>query len=402
MDRCDPDWMDLESLMLKWVSAALAMILAFAFLANGRWPWPVNSSRPEVTSDLDFEYFDKQDSLILDMRRLAESLKTLFDQSEERMKEHRANSVRSAQALTNAMEKLTVLEEKARLDDARATILEMSASRLASQVNSFKSDLARKDALAVEMLKRTKALEISLAAAEASIWKLKETVGHKDQLLLMRKSEAEKKHHDGRNVFGMNLTGRKVVILIEASGRMGASAEDERWKSVTKVAARILEGIRDLDQYSVVIFSDEAKSVTDGFQRFVKGESSAKLVEELSRINPAGGADMHSGFDLAFKLRKLGLESIYLLAAGRPTRGAGFQWNLSKITPQTEISRQLGLHLMETIQTDWNRIGGIFGVPAMVRIDAVGFFSGSDPESGSFLWSLANANRGSFVGIDVP
>ena len=73
---------------------------------------------------------------------------------------------------------------------------------------------------------------------------------------------------------------------------------------------------------------------------------------------------------------------------------------LVRTKQEVELGRRLGDHILTTLQAKWNPPrDGRRDTP--VRINTIGFFYDS-PDCGAFLWALARANNGNFVGMSRP
>jgi hypothetical protein len=100
-----------------------------------------------------------------------------------------------------------------------------------------------------------------------------------------------------------------------------------------------------------------------------------------------------------FRLRPLGLDTIYLLSDGLPNIDEDLPPNrpIENLSP-AERNEVMSQHIRQKLKKEWN-------VPrpgqARVRINSVGFFFES-PEVGAFLWALSRENDGSFVGMSRP
>ena len=107
---------------------------------------------------------------------------------------------------------------------------------------------------------------------------------------------------------------------------------------------------------------------------------------------------MYAAFEAAFKLRALGLDTIYVLSDGLPNAGPGLTPEHARQMKEVERNDVYSKHVRKTLLNDWNR--ALPNQPR-VRINAVGFFYES-PDVGAFLWALAREHDGSFVGMSKP
>lgn len=203
---------------------------------------------------------------------------------------------------------------------------------------------------------------------------------------------------------GVQLTGRRVVLLVDSSGSMelirSDTASPEKWGEVARVAGLILDGLPDLEKFQVVVFSESARWLMGGtgWIDYNRETSREAVVGALSRVQPKGGTNLHEGFRLAFSLKAQGMDAIYLLSDGLPNQGEGLTDGQRDSLREQEKGELLGQYLRRKLRTEWN--AETPGRPP-VRVNTVGFFYES-PELGSFLWALARENRGNFVGMNSP
>lgn len=202
---------------------------------------------------------------------------------------------------------------------------------------------------------------------------------------------------------GIAMTGRRVVIAVDVSGSMKEVANGQpdpnKWPTVVETVVRVMRSLPNLEHFQVVTFARKAEYLFgSGEWQPYQGESSAKRVADaLRRIEPAGDTNLYDGLDLAFRLRRDGLDTVYLFSDGLPTSGPGLTSEQERTLRDADRSDRLSRHIRLTLNAAWNRPVGT----QKVRINAIGFFYES-PELGSFLWTLARENDGSFVGMSRP
>ena len=206
---------------------------------------------------------------------------------------------------------------------------------------------------------------------------------------------------------GIVMSGKRVVFLVDISGSMAKKDVDTvdptKWPTVTETVTKVMRSIPGLEKYQVIIFSSSAKFL------FSNGEwldyTGTKSIEEVTtallKVKPHDDTNLYAGLDLAFRLRPLGLDAVYLFSDGLPTSGPGLtaaEQNRQPPLTEQELGERLGKHIRRTLISDWNR--PIAGKPK-VMIHSVGFYFDS-PDVGAFLWSLSRENGGSFVGMSKP
>lgn len=201
---------------------------------------------------------------------------------------------------------------------------------------------------------------------------------------------------------GISMTGKNVCFVVDISGSMKLvdekTPDPNKWPIVVETVSKVMRTIPDLDKFQVIIFSSGAKYVFgEGEWLDFKGAASLKKVTDaLKAIEPNGDTNLYKAFDLAFRLRPKGLDTIYLFSDGLPTSGPGLTPEQERTLNGTQQTDLLSKHLLSTLK-GWN----ISRESKRVRINSIGFFYES-PEVGAFLWALSRENDGSFVGMSRP
>ena len=204
---------------------------------------------------------------------------------------------------------------------------------------------------------------------------------------------------------GIELTGRRVLFLVDMSGSMDLVDENTKaptkWADVRTTVARLMRSLPDLKQYQVLVFAERPAFLFEGEEDWLEynpRSSSERVLNGLAKIVPKGGTNMYAALQTAFRLRAKGMDTIYLLSDGLPNLGEGIDVNALNALKEVERNDLLARHIRRTLQRDWNRpLSG----QSRVRINAIGFFYES-PDVGAFLWALARENEGSFVGMSKP
>jgi predicted nucleic acid-binding Zn-ribbon protein len=204
---------------------------------------------------------------------------------------------------------------------------------------------------------------------------------------------------------GIELTGRRVVFLVDMSGSMELVDENtpapSKWQGVRDTVAKLMRSLPGLEKYQIIIFSEKASFLLGSDQQWLNYDpktSADRAVQALAAIRPHGGTNMYTALDAAFRFRPVGLDAVYLLSDGLPNLGEGITAEQARTLKETEQGEILGKHIRQMLKNTWNR--PLADWPR-VRINAVGFFYES-PDVGAFLWALARENEGSFVGMSKP
>jgi hypothetical protein len=205
---------------------------------------------------------------------------------------------------------------------------------------------------------------------------------------------------------GIELTGRRVIFLVDMSGSMGMKddlVEDpDKWPLLCEILAKLMQSLPELKQFQVILFSDVVRYPLANEGKWIdyKGaESVKKAAAAVLAMKPQAGTNMALAFEETFRFRDLGLDTIYFLSDGLPNQGPGLPSNAARLN-EAEKGVHLGKYIRDRLKTTWNTPRGRW-LQHRVRINAVGFYFDS-PDVGAFLWALARDNDGSFVGLSKP
>jgi hypothetical protein len=261
-------------------------------------------------------------------------------------------------------------------------------------------------------LKAAGKVEEELAAARGVIKDLKKEYDDRNATIIDLenknkglKETADKLRAESETRFaGVAMTGKKVVFVVDASGSMkfleGKTEAKDKWPGVVTTVGKVMRSLPDLEQFQVVVFDRTAKYLNgSGEWQAYKGEATVKdVTAKLAAVDPGGDTNLYEAFDLAFKLRATGLDTVYLFSDGLPTSGStGLTPEQERLLSDDAKSAALAKHLRGTLKDRWNTAEN----GKRTRINAIGFFYES-PEVGAFLWALARENDGSFVGMSKP
>jgi hypothetical protein len=204
---------------------------------------------------------------------------------------------------------------------------------------------------------------------------------------------------------GIELTGKKVVFLVDMSGSMRSkdnyTEDPDKWPMICEIFGKLMMSLADLKQFQVIMFSDGIRYPLGGKGKWFdfKGPDTVKQVVAALKANtPDGGTNMSLAFEEVFRYRAQGLDTIYFFSDGLPNQGEGLPANSAKLT-EDQKGAYLGKYIRDKLKTRWNVPQG--PKKERVRINAVGFYFDS-PDVGAFLWTLARENDGSFVGMSKP
>lgn len=322
--------------------------------------------------------------------RLTAAVKRVSDLDQQLIDvDHRLQQARkSADQLPELQSKYDLVSRKLIAADLRVKELEQQGARMVAaetRVRDMERDLINRKAVTAELQGQVENLK-----------REKDALGNQ----VVRAREA------ANNRFaGIQLSGRRVVFLIDMSGSMKLTDENspapDKWPTVIETLGRVMKSLPDLEKFQVIVFSEEASVVlgsADQWLDFDPATSVSKAKLALADILPRGNTNMFAAFDAAFRFRAKGLDTIYVLSDGLPNQGPGMTLEQSRNLKDAERSEVLGKYVRTTLKQRWNRPE--LGV-AKVRIHSIGFFYES-PDLGAFLWALARENDGSFVGMSKP
>jgi hypothetical protein len=297
------------------------------------------------------------------------------------------------------------------LTDASKTMQVMQAARQALQ-----RDLEAKDK-ELDIANNYKSRWAASAGRVAELEKLVEERGKtaattKQALELMEeeknalRAEAARYRQSADNRFaGIQLTGKRVIFLVDMSGSMELVDETtpapSKWVEVRRTLVKVMQSLPELTHYQVIVFSERATFLSGGDDRWLSYDPKTtpnEVLAALAAVKPKGGTNMYTAMEAVFRFRSRGLDTVYLFSDGLPNIGEGITAEQARTLKEAEQSDILGKYILKKLRTDWN-VAGTGG--QRVRINAVGFFYES-PDVGAFLWALARENDGSFVGMSKP
>ena len=327
-----------------------------------------------------------------------------------KQKESKDLSTRLATLTQSADELMKLIRQKDRERDEVA----LKAKRAEDQLNDLDAKLksvAKEAEDATANLAAMKKTGDELSAARATIRDLQRRQDDANATIIDLQGQKAKladkydklqKDTDTRFA-GIAMTGKRVVFVVDISGSMklldDKTPAPDKWPGVVETVAKVMRGLPDIEKFQVVIFSRKAEYLFGSADWLpYRGEASIKQVTDtLKRVDPNGDTNLYDAFDLAFRLRASGLDTVYLFSDGLPTSGPGLTPEQERTLREGEREEKLGRHLRLTLAQAWNR--GQAG--QRVRINSIGFFFES-PEVGAFLWALSRENDGSFVGMSRP
>jgi predicted nucleic acid-binding Zn-ribbon protein len=203
---------------------------------------------------------------------------------------------------------------------------------------------------------------------------------------------------------GVELTGKRVVFLVDMSGSMDLMDENtpapDKWPLLCETLARVMKSLPELTHFQVILFSDRVTYALGNKRRWLvydRADSAKNVEATLRKVKAQGGTNMAAAFAEAFEFRAQGMDTIYIFSDGLPNMGEGLP-ALSEKLSESQKTAYCTKYLRHMLKNVWNHRTA--GQPA-VHIHAIGFFFES-PDVGAFLWALAREHEGSFVGMSKP
>src|SRR5438132_519139 len=326
----------------------------------------------------------------------------LTREQRELAKERAAISARASDLELLLRDKDTQAKKSSRRAESLAEQLqdeEARAKKLQREVDSYRSKLTDTEA-------RVQNLQTIAADQKKDLSEATRNIGTLQREKQSLADQANRALAAAENRFeGIALSGRRVVFLVDMSGSMELvdekTAAPNKWLGVRETLGKVMRSLTDLTKFQVILFSDKVSYPLGNDGRWIDYEpktSADQALKALAQTKPTGPTDMYSAFEAAFRLRDLGLDTIYVLSDGLPNIGPGLTLEQENNLKETERSELLARHIRNLLRRNWNR--DMIGRPR-VRINTIGFFYES-PDVGAFLWALARENEGSFVGMSKP
>ncbi len=320
--------------------------------------------------------------------------------------------------VNKAQQKVADLEVLMRDRDKDLTVATAKSKNLADQLHDLEGQLKmireKSDVRLDEQGKK-------LAAADARVKELEKFLTNRKSIMVDMQGQLDELQTEKKTLTdqlaklrlaadnrfaGIQLSGRRVVFLVDMSGSMKMVDEKtvapDKWPTVASTVLKVMKSLPDLEKFQVIIFNEAASfplGNANDWIDFDPATSPDRVKQAILGVDPKGNTNLFAPFEAAFRLRPRGLDTVYLLSDGLPNVGPG----LSLADQQRQLTEEqkgeiLGRYLRQTLAQNWNRPASGW---AKVRINSIGFFYES-PDLGAFLWALARENDGSFVGMSKP
>lgn len=365
-----------------------------------------------------------QTTLSTERKKEAEDLAKLVEMLNDRLKTAQlsmATLKKSADEVPKLLEELKDYRGKLGTEEGRIKALRADLDRRMAELDDSnkKYDALTKAKGLVEKDLQGKVKD--LADAEKKRLEMQDLLGDRVRDLLKAnrsvdelKTEKEKLLGDiarlrvilDQRFAGIELTGKRVVFLVDMSGSMDLIDEKtpapQKWLVVRTTLAQLMQSLPRLEKYQVIVFSEKVQHLFGKPGEWIDYDpktSPQKVRDELAKIKPMGGTNISAAMEAAFRYRADGLDTLYLFSDGLPNEGDGLTPEQDRtVTDPNARSSLLAAYIRRKLNNDWNRtqLGR-----ERVKINSVGFYFES-PDVGAFLWALSRENDGSFVGMSKP
>jgi len=199
---------------------------------------------------------------------------------------------------------------------------------------------------------------------------------------------------------GLNLGGRRVLILLDSSASMLAEnivniirlrnmddevkKQSEKWRRAINTVAWLGSNLDTSSQYQIVTFNTSAKPSLkqSGFQWLSVAERAQldNSIKALDDLVPAGGTNLEKAFLAVLDMSPLP-DNIFLITDGLPTQGA-------KKTRSNTINGKERQRLFQN---------ALKLLPRNIPVNVILAPMEGDPMAASEFWKLAQLSKGSFL-----
>ena len=197
---------------------------------------------------------------------------------------------------------------------------------------------------------------------------------------------------------GMQMGGKRVVILVDASSSMLARTyvnvvryrampdarkrKAPKWRQVVAAVDWLTTQIEPGARFQVYVFNEQAQSVIPGSDGdWLEAGALEQAVKELRKVVPDKGTSLANAFAALRELRPAP-DNIYLLTDGLPTQGKQAPGSVTQVKPAQRASF-------------FNQ--AVRELPDRVPVNVLLYPMDGDPDAAGFFWRLAIATRGSFL-----
>ncbi len=199
---------------------------------------------------------------------------------------------------------------------------------------------------------------------------------------------------------GLNLGGRRIVILLDASSSMLADSivniirlrnmepsvqrQSDKWNRALNTVDWLTAQLPVNAKYQIIVFNTGAASAIKGTEsQWLDVADAPKLKQATDALRerlPTGGTSLHNAFEALKKLPG-GPDNIFLITDGLPTQGL-------EAPRKTTVSGQERMKLFRD---------AVRRLPSGVPVNIILAPMEGDPMAASEFWQLAQVSGGSFM-----
>lgn len=200
-----------------------------------------------------------------------------------------------------------------------------------------------------------------------------------------------------QNLGGFDLTGRRLIFLLEASGGMLAdtvpAALDQlklpkterlaspKWSRAKLATQTLLRHLEQGVQYQVYAFNNECNYIGDVDGRWLSANNAAhtsQVADGLAQLEPVGGANLERAFKA---VRNLRADHIILITDGLPTQA-------DSVLAQYSVSQADRIRMLAAARKV---------LMAQTKVSSVILPMAGDPAAAPYYWRLALNTGGQLI-----
>lgn len=284
------------------------------------------------------------------------------------------------------------------LSDTDLRIVEAQglASRITEDIENYRSRVETLNEDGASNRSEIEALQAEILALEEEVKKLRESATpEQGQSARSFLGEGSRQY-----LTGLNLGGRNIVILLDASASMLADRlvniirlrnmdeqtrrSAQKWRQAVKTTEWVTAALPPGSQYQVLVFNTETKALLPGTERqwlsTADKDQLESLTEELNRLVPAGGTNLEAAFSALRNLTPAP-DNVFLITDGLPTQG-------SRPPRGNTIDGRGRMQLFEA---------AVRVLPSRLPINTILLSMEGDPLAAAAFWQLATATKGAML-----
>jgi len=200
-----------------------------------------------------------------------------------------------------------------------------------------------------------------------------------------------------QNLGGFDLSGRRVIFLLEASGGMLAESVPQaldrlklpkaerlaspKWKRAKLATSTLIRHLEASVKYQVYAYNNACVYIGDYNGRWLAANSEAdalQVADGLDKLEPAGGANLEKALSL---MRDKGADHIVLITDGLPTRA-------NSVLAQYSVSQADRIRMLAAAKNV---------LPRSIKVSSVLLPMAGDPAAAPYYWRFALDTGGQLI-----